>query len=158
MVFFTIAVFRDPGYLSNNTNVPFLKLVEKFDPNILCPTCEILCDKESRHCYICNKCVDRWDHHCQWINNCVGSRNHSFFFLYIIALAVYMTLTTLMCLLNLTFDITAENLVKAREHAFLPVMVHDNVTAANWTFTLSIVVTLVNCMFFLPCLFLLVYI
>ena len=100
MVFFTIAVFRNPGYLDNNTNVPFLKLVEKFDPNILCPTCEILCDKESRHCYICNKCVDRFDHHCQWINNCVGSRNHSYFFLYVVSLALYMTLTTLMCLLR----------------------------------------------------------
>ena len=71
-LFFVITWFADPGYLRKSPKVSFLKLVEKFDPNMLCPTCEVICTSESRHCYICNKCVERFDHHCQWINNCVG--------------------------------------------------------------------------------------
>lgn len=70
--FFLITWQSDPGYLQKSKKVSFLKLVEKFDPNMLCPTCEVICTSESRHCYICNRCVERFDHHCQWINNCVG--------------------------------------------------------------------------------------
>ena len=63
---------KNPGYLEKSKNVSFIRLVEKFDPNMLCPTCEVICTSESRHCYICNRCVERFDHHCQWINNCIG--------------------------------------------------------------------------------------
>lgn len=70
--FFCLCWLRNPGYLQKSQKVRFLKLVEKFDPNMLCPTCEVICSSESRHCYVCNKCVERFDHHCQWINNCVG--------------------------------------------------------------------------------------
>jgi palmitoyltransferase len=70
--FFTITWLKDPGYLRKSEQVSFLRLVEKFDPNMLCPSCEVICTTESRHCYICNRCVERFDHHCQWINNCIG--------------------------------------------------------------------------------------
>ena len=53
-IFFFVAALREPGHLKGTSTVPFLKLVEKFDPNILCPSCEILCGADSRHCYICN--------------------------------------------------------------------------------------------------------
>ena len=89
-VFFTLTWRSNPGYLTSSEKISFLKLVEKFDPNMLCPTCEVICTSESRHCYICNKCVERFDHHCQWINNCVGVRNHSWFYMYIFSLEAYL--------------------------------------------------------------------
>lgn len=63
-LFFFLSWLRNPGHLIKSNKVSFLKLVEKFDPNMLCPTCEVICTSESRHCYICNKCVERFDHHC----------------------------------------------------------------------------------------------
>lgn len=72
MIFFCTVWLADPGYLKKSDKADFLSLVEKFDPNMLCPSCEVICTTESRHCYICNKCVERFDHHCQWINNCIG--------------------------------------------------------------------------------------
>eukprot|EP00347_Sterkiella_histriomuscorum_P014181 403361851 len=62
-IFFLVTWRTDPGYLQKSQKVSFLRLVEKFDPNMLCPTCEVICTSESRHCYICNKCVERFDHH-----------------------------------------------------------------------------------------------
>lgn len=65
---------KDPGYIQKPKNVSFEKLVNKLDPNSLCPTCEVMCTLESRHCFICNRCVEGFDHHCQWVNNCIGEK------------------------------------------------------------------------------------
>ena len=73
---FLRAAFADPGHVQPTPNLDFVKLVEKCDPNSLCPNCETSYTRDSRHCYICNRCVSKFDHHCQWINNCVGKKNH----------------------------------------------------------------------------------
>ena len=82
--------------MRGNSSIKFLKLVEKFDANMLCPACEVICTADSRHCYICNMCVERFDHHCQWVNNCVGVKNHTYFYIYICLQALYMTAMVLM--------------------------------------------------------------
>ena len=64
----------DPGYLKKDPNLPFMTLLEQFEPNCLCPECEVIKTPRSRHCNLCNRCIDRFDHHCPWINNCVGVR------------------------------------------------------------------------------------
>ena len=83
------ASFGNPGYIKSVPNLQFEKLVEKMDPNALCPNCETAYTLDSRHCYICNKCIGRFDHHCQWINNCVGRGNHRIFYVYILTLLIY---------------------------------------------------------------------
>lgn len=73
-VLFTLTKLKDPGYLKKAENVPFIRLVEKLNPNELCPKCELTCTEESRHCFICDRCVEGFDHHCQWLNSCVGAK------------------------------------------------------------------------------------
>ena len=79
----TILTCKNPGYLRNE-GLEFMKLLETFDAQSLCPECEIIRTGRSRHCIICHQCVDRYDHHCPWINNCIGLNNHNQFLLYLI--------------------------------------------------------------------------
>jgi hypothetical protein len=72
ILFCTIAWLVDPGYIKKDPNLDFMDLLEQFEPNCLCPECEVIRTPRSRHCNICGRCVDRFDHHCPWINNCVG--------------------------------------------------------------------------------------
>ena len=71
--FFMVTWKKNPGYIEKSKKVSFLRLIEKLDPNTLCPTCEVVCSPETRHCFICDKCVEGFDHHCQWVNNCIGA-------------------------------------------------------------------------------------
>ena len=79
-----IALTRsDPGFLEND-GLEFIKLLEAFDPQQLCPECKVIRTSRSRHCILCKKCVDRYDHHCPWVDNCIGIKNHNIFLVYLI--------------------------------------------------------------------------
>lgn len=70
---FSVLLLRvEPGYLEKDPNLSFMQLMEEFEPNCLCPECEVIRTPRSRHCNICKRCVERFDHHCPWINNCIG--------------------------------------------------------------------------------------
>lgn len=97
-ILFGILWFKDPGFIEPNPEIDFLKIVPSFEPNQLCPECEIVKSKRGRHCNVCGKCVERFDHHCPWINNCIGEKNHSYFYAYIIVLQVYMSIVFMTCI------------------------------------------------------------
>lgn len=86
---FLFCWLKDPGFVKPDPKIDFLSLLECFDPNALCPECEVIRTSRSRHCNICNRCVNRFDHHCPWINNCVGGGNHGWFYLYILSTLLY---------------------------------------------------------------------
>lgn len=54
MIFFGLTWCVNPGYMQGKSNIPFVRLVEKFEANLLCPHCEVICTADSRHCYTCN--------------------------------------------------------------------------------------------------------
>ena len=108
---FLMASFKSPGLVKKSMELDFDKLVEKYDaPQGLCPNCETIYTKDSRHCYICNQCVDRFDHHCQWINNCVGKNNHMVFYLFVLSLAIYFVLIDFMIMPNVSYLIEEDEL------------------------------------------------
>mmetsp|Transcript_27499 Transcript_27499/g.36769 ORF Transcript_27499/g.36769 Transcript_27499/m.36769 type:complete len:205 (+) Transcript_27499:1880-2494(+) len=89
-----IAVFfsiwrSSSSYIERDPDVPFVQLLETFDPESLCPFCRVIRLPQSRHCNICNRCVERYDHHCPWVNNCVGRTNHANFYAHLILVVLY---------------------------------------------------------------------
>ena len=158
MTFFGLTVKISPGYMRGTSNVPFVRLVEKFEANLLCPKCEVICTAESRHCYICDQCVERFDHHCQWVDNCIGKENHSYFYIFIILQDLYLVIVVIMAILSKSSDkiasefihcfhslynivclfywidfdlvITDELLENSRETCLLPVLVLPNTVLA----------------------------
>ena len=89
-IFFLFTWLRDPGYIKTDNSLRFNEILERFNPNHLCPDCRIIRTERSRHCNICNRCVERYDHHCPWINNCVGVKNHGTFFFYVLFTVLYI--------------------------------------------------------------------
>lgn len=96
-----ISLNMDPGYLKKPINVPFIKMLEEFDPVDLCPDCEVIRTEKSRHCSVCNRCVERFDHHCPWINNCVGTNNHGAFVSFLISMESLLLITIAVLFLNM---------------------------------------------------------
>ena len=47
MYLFLKTWLADPHFLKKSNEISFLTLVEKFDPNMLCPTCEVVCTEDS---------------------------------------------------------------------------------------------------------------
>jgi len=96
-IMFLLSWLVDPGYIESDPDIEFLEIVPKFDPSELCPDCALIRTPRSRHCSVCKRCVERFDHHCPWINNCVGYRNHLYFYIYILSLAIYIFLIFFVC-------------------------------------------------------------
>ena len=113
MTSFFTASFSDPGYVKKSEHISFLKLNEYFDQSYICPTCEVVRPKSSKHCYICNKCVDRFDHHCNWLNTCVGINNHGYFYMFLVLILVYIILLDLTIFLSLNFEHSDHEVITA---------------------------------------------
>ena len=63
---------RNPGYAVKDPNIDLIELYEKYNPDYVCPYCEVRRTHDVKHCQNCSKCVKQFDHHCPWIHNCVG--------------------------------------------------------------------------------------
>ncbi len=51
---FLFSWLKDPGYITKDHSIDFYELLCMFDPESLCPECEVVRTPRSRHCNICN--------------------------------------------------------------------------------------------------------
>ena len=173
MIFFCLTVWVKPGYMKGTSKIPFVRLVEHFEANLLCPHCEVLCTADSRHCYICNQCVERFDHHCQWVNNCVGIQNHSYFYLFILLQNIYLILVVVMAacskytiktdaicfvhsltfisfLIDVDVLITPQVLETAEKTCLFPIVIQSDPLVAQILFDFSLMISMLVSIFFFP--------
>ncbi len=77
-VFFNyiMCVIRGPGYAPLSGDFA------------ICSKCSRTKPPRAHHCSVCNSCVLKMDHHCPWVNNCVGHKNHRYFLLFLLYVAL----------------------------------------------------------------------
>ena len=122
-VTFLIISLMNPGREKKIvTNIiKFERSVEEIeDPTNLCPCCEIMYRKGTRHCTICNQCMSMYDHHCPWLNTCVAKNNHKLYYVFIISLLTCFVLIALMVFWTLfTTLLTDEDLLEGHTYNLL---------------------------------------
>lgn len=94
---------KNPGYIPVNTESyrTAIKQIPYYDKwkkryavfNRLCHTCRCLRPLRAKHCRICNRCISYFDHHCPFIYNCVGLKNRTWFFLFVMSVAINCSFT-----------------------------------------------------------------
>jgi hypothetical protein len=99
LLFFFVAMCKDPGYLKNNGET-ILSLLEKYDSSSVCSDCVIFRPARSRHCQCCDRCVMKFDHHCPWVNNCIGAQNLGVFYCFLLSMDVHLVIALIV---NLTY-------------------------------------------------------
>lgn len=148
LLFFFLATCRNPGYLKSPKKVKFSELLEQFDPVSLCPDCEIIRTKRSRHCAICGKCVERFDHHCPWVNNCVGAQNHTYFIWFLISIVLTLVSTIIFLLHFLSeYDYLSMKPGSCLKNGYF--LHPDEIICNTFVFLSANVIVLVICFFFL---------
>ena len=101
--------------------IKFERSVEEIeDPTNLCPCCEIIYRKGTRHCTICNQCMSMYDHHCPWLNTCVAKKNHCCYYIFIVTLLICYVLIDVMIFRHLfTTNLTSVDLREGRTYNIL---------------------------------------
>lgn len=108
IIFFTLIVLRNPGYLKKNHEHMLLDLATNYECFQICPECVTKRPPRSRHCQCCNKCVEKFDHHCPWINNCIGARNLGIFYCFLVITFAYIVDAAYVCILYM-FEIRLDS-------------------------------------------------
>ena len=85
LFFYFITSKSDPGEITNKF-INSLSLLAEQGENLknICPWCVNNINKDTHHCFLCNKCVNYQEFHDVYLNNCVGRNNFGLYmnFLY----------------------------------------------------------------------------
>ena len=85
LFFYYITSKSDPGEITNKFINSLSLLAEQGeDLKNICPWCVSSINKDTHHCFLCNKCVNYQEFHDVYLNNCIGRNNFGLYmnFLY----------------------------------------------------------------------------
>ncbi|CAD8186865.1 unnamed protein product [Paramecium octaurelia] len=128
---FFLVSYSNPGYAKINNEQNLKEILHKLEAYEICYDCFIQIPNSSKHCEFCKRCVLRYDHHCPWINNCVGNDNQSLFWLFLLFLFLDFLLLIILGILELA---------------------DQNATLSSNSFTILIILTVIECLFMIPLL------
>ena len=103
----------------SSTFIPHYLLQDR----VYCYLCEINVGLTSKHCRYCDKCVVGFDHHCVWLNTCIGSKNYHWFFITVIASALFTVTSTVLSLALLIDSFNTPDRISSLSY-FTPITLH----------------------------------
>lgn len=109
----------------------------------VCARCETYRPPRAHHCRVCNRCIRKMDHHCPWINNCVGERNHRYFvlfLLYVAVLAVYASGMVVLSWFSRSNEEDAQETIQVKQSRMLHTVILLLESALFGMFVLAILV------------------
>lgn len=90
--------------------------------------------------------MERFDHHCPWVNNCVGTKNHHYFILFLVSVAVLLLTVIITVSVNISAYGNGVN-----KDSFLHVLPEELYDEAVYL-TASLINLATACFFILPVL------
>lgn len=114
---FVLASKSQPGYLKpiNSEQANLLTLLKKFEPERVCPTCELVQANNAVHCTSCNRCIVDFDSHSLLVNNCISGNNRQYLILFLMSLLGFFMTLIIISLLH--FEKSSSNIYQMFENA-----------------------------------------
>ena len=84
MISYILVGFSNPGIAkpspNNNMEINGQTVTSE---TYFCRKCNVVKNKDTKHCQDCDCCILEFDHHCPWIGKCVGKENKIRFFAFV---------------------------------------------------------------------------
>lgn len=115
LFFYYVTSKSDPGEIPIKYLNSLLLLAEQGeDLKNICPWCINTINKNTHHCFLCNKCFEYQEFHDSLLNNCIGKRNFGLYLNFLYYLTIVSCFKFFLCFLAI-FWLKGEQYSKAKK-------------------------------------------